>query len=95
MKQLNFAPFLLILYACSLEPKVAEVMRSCEYLSDFKRYNECIQTTFKRNYADGPVTRAFFALMDSIEEDYENNKLSDMEARAEAQKALMGTYYKL
>ena len=72
------------------EPTMSNVMSSCENEVKFSSYNSCIQTNYKKDPGFAAV-KAFFAMMNSIEEDWSKKRISEVKARAQAYKAYMET----
>jgi len=72
------------------QPMMKDVMASCESYTNFSDYNSCIQTDYKKNPNKSDV-RAFYAILNSIDEDYRDGKLSEIKARAAAHSAYLET----
>jgi len=73
-----------------MEPSMSSVMDSCESRSNFTYYVSCIKTNYKRA-PDRSETKSLYARLDSINEDYENGKLSLIKAKAAARIAYDNT----
>ena len=73
-----------------MEPKMSSVMNSCESRSNFTSYVNCIKTNYKRA-PDRSETRSLYARLDSINEYYEEGKLSFIKAKAAARIAYDNT----
>ena len=74
----------------SMEPSMSSVMDSCESRSNFTYYVSCIKTNYKR-FPDRSETRSLYARLDSINEDYEEGRLSFIKAKAAARIAYDNT----
>ena len=66
-----------------MEPRMDDVMASCESNSNFTSYVNCIKTDYKRDPSASTV-RSLIARLNSINEDYENGSISEIKARAAA-----------
>jgi hypothetical protein len=88
-------PFFL-LSSCSTilgKKEMSEVVYGCESVSDFNEFTFCIKTTYanKGTLPNALSVRAFYSMIDAINEDYINKKISNKQARAFTYKALLET----
>jgi hypothetical protein len=72
---------------------MSEVVYECEIESNFQEFASCIKTTYARkgNSPNDVSVHAFYSMIDAINEDFINTKISNKQARALTYKALLDT----
>jgi hypothetical protein len=96
MKYLVLLMSILLLSNCSMMPgkkMMSEVVYECEIESNFQEFASCIKTTYARkgNSPNAASVHAFYSMIDAINEDFINTKISNKQGRALTYKALLDT----
>lgn len=75
------------LASCGMQsPSMKNVMASCSTEEKFIDYSACIKNTYERS-PDADSVKSFYVLLDGINRDHKNGKVSEFQSRVNAETA--------